>query len=154
MASLAETSMSKSPNLGENSLEVWNLIHANRDSLTRLKRLSLRKGTWFFVLEWKHRRLIDLVIKTVDRIRSPLLLRVLAPHVRRLLTATGGDARKGALALMGSAAYETMRSVAQNIVQVARKWGNRSSHKWLNEGFIKYLMVMNLPQNRNSMAFI
>jgi len=52
--------------------------------------------------------------------------------------------------LMDKGAYMMMRRVAERIVQVARKWGNRSACEWLDEGFIKYLMIMNLPQNKNS----
>jgi len=133
-------------------LKVWDLVRPERGSLTRLKRLSLRRRAWFTVLDWKQRRLMDIVIKTVDQIRSALLLRVLAPLVRKLLTAIGGDARKGALTLMSSAAYEMMRTVAQKIVQIAQRWGNKSAYGWLEEGFIKFLMVMNLPQNKNSIA--
>jgi hypothetical protein len=92
---------------------------------------------------------MDLVVKMVDRIRSPLLLRVLGPLVSRLLVAIGGDARTGALALMDRGAYDMMRGVAEKIVAVAQKWGNNSAKEWLNEGLIKYLVVMNLPRNKN-----
>jgi hypothetical protein len=88
----------------------------------------------------------------VDRIRSSLLLKVLGPLVRRLLEAIGGDARTGALVLMDRGAYDMMRGVAEKIVAVAQKWGNKSAEKWLTEGFLKYLLVMNLPRNKNSMA--
>ena len=94
---------------------------------------------------------MDIVMKTVDRIRSPLLLRVLSPLVERLLEAIGGDARTGALTMMGKSAYDMMRRVAEKIVAVAQKWGNKSAEKWLTEGFIKYLIVMNLPKNKNSL---
>lgn len=134
-------------------MEVWDLVRPERGSLMRLKRLSLRNGAWFAALDWKQRKFMDIVIKTVDQIRSVLLLRVLAPLVRRLLTAIGGDARRGSLALMRTAAYEMMRIVAQKIVRIAEKWGNMSAYRWLEEGFIKFLVVMNLPQNKNPVAF-
>ena len=92
---------------------------------------------------------MDVVIGTVDKIRSGLLLRVLAPFVGRLLTAIGGDVRKGALSLMGRGAYRMMVGVAEKIVQIAQKWGNRSAREWLKGAFMKYLLVMNLPQNNN-----
>jgi len=135
--------------LSEEEAEVWDLIRPERGSLARLKQVSMRSRAWFTVLSWKQRRFIDVVIRTVDRIRSLLLLRVLAPLVRRLLTAIGGDARKGALALLDRNAYRMMVSVAEKIVNVAQNWGNRSAHEWLDEGFLRYLLVMNLPQNKN-----
>ena len=133
----------------EVKVEIWSLVQPERGSLEKLKRLSIRSGAWFRVLNWKQRRLLDLVMKMVDRIRSPLLLRVLGPLVSRLLVAIGGDAKTGALALMDRGAYDMMRGVAEKIVAVAQKWGNNSAKEWLNEGLIKFLVVMNLPRNRN-----
>ena len=132
--------------------EVWDLVRPERCSLVRLKKVSLRSRAWFTVLSWQQRRFLDLVIRTVDRIRSGLLLRVLAPLVGRLLTALGGDARRGALKLMDRGAYRMMMGVAEKIVRIAERWGNRSAREWLREDFMRYLMVMNLPQNNNSTA--
>ena len=132
--------------------EVWDLVRPERCSLVRLKKVSLRSGAWFTALSWKQRRFLDVVIRTVDRIRSSLLLRVLAPLVGRLLTAIGGNARNGALRLMDRGAHKMMKGVAEKIVRIAYGWGNRSACEWLDECFINYLMVMNLPQNNNSIA--
>jgi len=151
MVGLNEKFSSRAQNQSEEKVEIWNLVQPERSSLEKLKRLSIRSRAWFRVLNWKQRRLMDIVMKTVDRIRSPLLLRVLSPLVERLLEAIGGDARTGALAMMGKSAYDMMRRVAEKIVTVAQKWGNKSAEKWLTEGFIKYLIVMNLPKNKNSL---
>jgi len=152
MSGLKKNFTSQIQNQFEEKAEVWILVQPKRSSLEKLKRLSMRNRAWFRVLDWKQRRLMDLVVKTVDKIRSPLLLRVLSPLVRRLLEAIGGDARTGALTLMDRGAYYMMRKVAEKIVAVAQKWGNKSAEKWLTEGLIKYLVVMNLPRNKNSMA--
>ncbi len=93
-------------------------------------------------------------MRTVDRIRSSLLLKVLAPLVRRLLETVGGDTRTGTLVLMGKGAFDMMRGVAEKIVAVAQKWGNNAAKEWLDEGFLKYLVVMSLPRNRNSMTAV
>ena len=151
MVSLNEKFSSQVQNESEKKVEIWNLVQPERRSLEKLKRLSIRSKAWFRVLNWKQRRLMDIVMKTVDRIRSPLLLRVLGPLVERLLEAISGDARAGALAMMGKSAYDMMRGVAEKIIAVAKKWGNNSANKWLTEGFIKYLIIMNLPRNRNSL---
>jgi len=133
----------------EEKAEIWSLVQPERGSLEKLKRLSIRSKAWFRVLNWKQRRLMDIVIKTVDKIRSPLLLKVLNPLVKRLLEAIGGNSRAGALALMDKGAYSMMMSVAEKIVAVAQKWGNKSAKEWLDKGFIKYLIIMNLPRNKN-----
>ena len=147
MAGLLRNFSSRVQSQSEVKAEIWSLVQPERGSLEKLKRLSIRSGAWFRVLNWKQRRLLDLVMKMVDRIRSPLLLRVLGPLVSRLLVAIGGDARTGALALMGKGAYDMMRGVAEKIVAVAQKWGNKSANKWLDEAFLKFLVVMNLPGN-------
>ena len=133
--------------------EVWELISPDRCSLIRLKRLSIRNKSWFTKLSWMQRRFVDAVITTLDRIRSLLLLRLLAPLIRDLLTAICGDARKGALALMGEGAYRMMKKVAERIVQIAKNWGNKKAHTWLNGRFVRYLTIMSLPQNQNTPLF-
>jgi hypothetical protein len=147
MAGLIRNFSSRVLSQSEVKAEIWNLVQPERGSLEKLKRLSIRSGVWFRVLNWKQRRLLDLVVKMVDRIRSSLLLRVLGPLVSRLLVAIGGDARTGALVLMGKGAYDMMRGVAEKIVAVAQKWGNKSANKWLDEAFLKFLVVMNLLGN-------
>jgi hypothetical protein len=151
MIGLKKNFTSRVQDQSEEKAEIWNLVQPERRSLEKLKRLSIRSRAWFRVLDWKQRRFMDIVIKTVDRIRSPLLLKVLAPLVRRLLEAIGGDARTGTLILMGKGAFDMMRGVAEKIVAVAQKWGNKSAKEWLDEGFLKYLVVMNLPRNKNFM---
>jgi hypothetical protein len=150
MVGPVRTLVSRFGDLSEEESEVWNLVHPERSSLAKLRRLSLRNRAWFRVLNQGQRRFMDVVIKTVDRIRSILLLRVLAPLARRLLAAVGGDARRGALVLMDKGAYRMMRNVAEKIVRVAQKWGNRRSREWLDQSFLNYLLVMNLPQNHNN----
>jgi hypothetical protein len=152
MAGLMKNFTSRVQNQSEEKAEIWSLVQPKRSSLEKLKRISIRNRAWFRVLDWKQRRFMDLVIKMVDKIRSPLLLKVLSPLVRRLLKAIGRDTRTGALALMDGGAYDMMRGVAEKIVVVAQKWGNSSAKEWLNEGLIKYLVVMNLPRNKNSIA--
>ena len=147
MAGLLRNFSSRVQSQSEVKAEIWSLVQPERGSLEKLKRLPIRSGVWFRVLNWKQRRLLDLVMKLVDRIRSSLLLRVLGPLVSRLLVAIGGDDRTGALALMGKGAYDMMRGVAEKIVAVAQKWGNKSANKWLDEAFLKFLVVMNLPEN-------
>lgn len=130
--------------------DVWDLVRPEKRSLTRLKRLSMRRRAWFTVLSWTQRRLLDAVIGTVDQIRSHLLLRVLEPLVKRLLIAVGGDVRAGALALIGEGACWMMMDLAERIVGIAEAWGNRNARQWLDQAFIRYLVIMNLPQNRNA----
>jgi len=105
-----------------------------------------------------------------DRITSPLVLRVLAPIIKKMLKALGRvfeapltvesgaeavdrDAVKGALSLMGGSACRIVRRVAERLSLFAQAWGNRLAREWTRDaGFIRYLTMMCLPQNRNLYA--
>ena len=154
MGNLTKNLGSQDRNQSEEEVEVWSLVQPERESLEKLKRLSIRSGAWFRVINWKQRRLLDITMRTVDKVRSSLLLKVLAPLVKRLLQAVGGNVRNGTLVLMGKGAYDMMRSAAEKIVAVAQKWGNKSAKEWLDERFLRYLIVMNLPRNRNFVTII
>lgn len=126
-------------------MEVWNFVKADRNSLNKLKRISIRNRSWFRELSLAQRRFIELVIMVVERIRSRLLLRLLAPLVTKLLTALGKYSVKERLTLMGEAAYRMMRAVAEKISRIAQGWGNKSAVKWPEDaGFIRYLTIMEL----------
>jgi len=153
--------------LDEKATGVWILIKPDRNSLNKLKRISIRNKFWFKELSWEQRRFIELVIMVVEKIRSHLLLKLLAPLVKKLLTAIGGslkvspliecknefvneEAVKGALFLMFESAYRMIEDVAKRISQVAQACGNSLAGKWPKDsGFVKYLMAMSLPQNNN-----
>jgi hypothetical protein len=152
MTSSLKASGSQHCSLSGEEVEVWSLIRPERGSLEKLKRLSMRNKAWFTALTWKQRRLMDIVIRTVDRVRSFQLLKVLAPIVEKLLKAIGGSLKHGALSLMDKGAHGMMKIVALKITSYAQKWGNKHAKSWIDEGFIKYLMVMNLPKNNNSVA--
>jgi hypothetical protein len=133
---------------------IFSIVQPVRSSLTRLMRLSKRSRAWFRVLRWEQRRFLDAVFRTVDRVVSPVLLRVLEPLVKRLLVAIGGDVRRGALALNGAAAYNIMVGLARKLVGFGEAWGNKNARQWLTEDFVRYLVVMNLPQNGNPGTFM
>ena len=152
MGALVKNLGSQVQSQSEEEVEVWSLVPPERESLEKLKRLSIRSGAWFRVINWKQRRLLDITMRTVDKVRSSLLLKVLAPLVKRLLETLGGNVRTGTLVLMGKGAYNMMRSAAEKIVAVAQKWGNKSAKEWLDERFLRYLVVMSLPRNRNFVA--
>jgi len=150
------------PNLPEvDATEVWSLVSPRYDDLNRLRRLSLRRRVFFKVLDPCQRRYFNAVLMTrIEMIRSKVVLRLLEPIVEKLLAALGrrnstgrDDADNialGALTLMGEAAYKIMRNVAEKIGSIAKSWGHKLADRWKEDtGFIKYLIVMNLPQNMN-----
>lgn len=164
---MSDVSKALSCGLDEDAVEVWDLIQPEKRALSKLKDEAVRRGLWGRVLSWNDRRYIDaLTMAHIGRtIRSPLVLRILAPIVKKLLKALGKilktplrivgraadeEAIRGTLSLMGETAHRMMRGVAEELSRIARGWGNRLARKWSEDaGFIKYLLMMNLPQNRN-----
>lgn len=129
------------------------LRQGGRRFLISLKQKSIRAhNSWFRVLSLDKRRFIDVVIQTVNRIQSPLLVKALTPIAEKLLHAIGG--MRG---LIGHLAYEMQNygcPLAKRISQYAKDWGNRTAEKWANDpDFIRFLTVIeinNLPTYRSS----
>ena len=145
-----ETLMRWSKTLFAEDADVWHLIPPERASLLRLKRLSLRNKSWFTLLSRTERKFIDAIVMTVDKIRSFLVLRLLSPLVGRLLTTLSRDFNNGALGLIQVGVYRMMKDVAERIVGIAQKWGNKSAKEWPDQRFLRYLVIMSLPQNKNA----
>jgi hypothetical protein len=83
--------------------------------LVNLKARALRGKFWFRVLSPLERNIIDLTIKVVDRVRSPLLARVLQSIVNKLVEALEGKIHR---------LTDTMgRQIAEKISCIARSWG-------------------------------
>jgi len=152
-------------------MDVWSLVGSDRESLTKLASRFLKDWSLGRRLRWSERLYLKaLLMARWDRITSPLVLRVLAPMVKKMLKALGRafeapltvesgaeavdrDAVKGVLSLMGDSAYRIVRQVAERLSGYAQSWGNRLARKWLDDaGFICYLTMMSLPQNRNLYA--
>lgn len=117
------------------------LMHSGRAFLLRLRQRSIRRNnSWFRVLSLESRRFIDVVIQTVEKIRSSLLLKLLTPLTEKLLTAIGGT--RG---LMGELAYKMQDygfPLTQRISEIAVQWGNKTASKWANDAdFARYLTV-------------
>lgn len=133
--------------LGLDDGNVLTLIRqGGRKALEGLKQKARRNGAWFKVLKWGERRYIDAVILAVERIQSPLLLRILTPLVDKLLRAIGGIR-----ALIGEVSYRMIkvgRPLALRISMIAQAWGNLEARSWASdESFIKYLTIVSINQN-------
>ena len=145
--------MDTAPRLQEDILDVWSLIPHERTSLKKLKRIALRNKSWFSALKYKERRFIDAVMMVVEKIQSAILLKLLAPLITRLLTASGNpqDIIK---ATIGEVAYWMRtkgRSLAQRLSRIGQSWGNRSAAHWAkNRGFIQYVTIMDMNNPQGS----
>ena len=118
-------------------------VSLKRKLLAKLKRRAQRCRVWFSILKMGERRLMDLVITVVEKVRSPFLASVLEPIIKRLL-----DAMEGMEAFLGRVAYlmrKEGRSLTQKLSRIAQCWGNKSAAGWPEDkGFIQYLTIMDL----------
>jgi hypothetical protein len=124
------------------------ISHGGRKFLSKLKQKSIRSNnSWYRVLSVDKRRFIEAVIQTVDKIRSSLLLKILAGFVEKLFSAIGGV--RGLIGNLGFEMKNFGYPLAQRVSFIAVKWGNNLAVNWSNDqGFIRYLTVIdmnNLP---------
>jgi hypothetical protein len=108
-----------------------------REALAKLRLKALRRGCWFRDLKREERRLLDLTISVVERVRSFLLAKIVSQLIGKLCEA------------MESRVFRLMRtegrSLAENISKICQAWGNRAAKSWAKDaGFIQYLTVSNL----------
>jgi len=174
-----ETSLIKDGDARDEDAKVWELVGSASDSLTKRinstvkNRLVRRK----LGLEEGDGALLDALMETfkygeLKRVVSSLMRRTLAPIVRKLLKALGSSKKlqgpqlgyegtmdkeevRGALYLACKPIYRVMRGVAEEVSRIAQRWGNTLARLWPEDpGFIKYLTMMNLPQNKNPPSII
>jgi len=147
---------------------VWSLVEPDRVSLNRLVRkvFSDRVCRKIANLTSNEKAYLNVLLMAQwKRLKSRLVLKVLAPIVEKMLRALGrrfeGSALhyegplnkelvKGAISIMSRSALKLIRNVADRICCIAKKLGNKFADSWRKDpAFIKYLMVLVLPQNRN-----
>jgi hypothetical protein len=112
-------------------------VPLTRDVLARLKLKALRRGLWYRNLKNSERRLLELTIRVVQRVRSFFLARLVYEIVDKLY-----DALQGRV-------YRLMRNegkkMTERLSQIAQKWGYRTAKSWIkDQAFIQYLVINNL----------
>ena len=109
--------------------------------LASIKQRAMRKRVWFRVLSRAERTIVSLTIRCVERIRSPVLARIVTAIVHKLT-----DALKGVVERL----METVgRLLAEKLSRVARAWGNLSAGGWAEDpGLVQYLTIMHMNTPR------
>ena len=112
-------------------------VPLQRNVLAKLRLKALRRGIWYKKVEASERKLMELVIRIVDVVRSRILAKVISRTVKKLLEAMEGEVSR----LMRT----TGRDLAQKVSHIAQAWGNESAVGWSNEtGFVRFVTIMNL----------
>lgn len=109
----------------------------SRDDVVRLKLKALKSGAWFRVLRNVERALVDLTIRVVDRVRSPVLTKTLLSLIGKLV-----DAQKTKVEV---AVNEVGLPNARRFSLLAQKWGNKSARQWMFDlSFARFIAVMHI----------
>ena len=128
----------KSERLGKGAMSGFPLT---REALAKLRLKARRSGAWFRDLKHNERRLLDLTISVVERVRSFMLAKIVSRLVSRLCEA------------MESRFYRLIRTsglrMAEGLSEIALSWGYLAAKSWAKDrGFMQYLTVSNVLSSR------
>ena len=105
-----------------------------RQGLMKVKSKAVRNGIWFRVLSRAERAIVDLTMRCVEKVRSPILAKAITKILGKILKTLGKTFLEKA--------KEIGRDLAQRLSKVAEKWGNKKAPNWKNDKeFIKFLGV-------------
>jgi len=109
-------------------------VPLGKNELAKIKAKAMRRGIWFRVLTRAERAQMDLTMKTVKRIRSFILAKVVTSVVKKLL-----DAMESKVARL---MREVGQALARKLSRIAQNWGNKLAHQWVTDpGFVQYLTI-------------
>jgi hypothetical protein len=102
--------------------------------LAKLRDRARRRNVWFKVLNQNERGFIDLAIKVIVRVRSPILAKSLNSVIAKLTGAMESKVKR----LMKTVGCQ----LAQKLSEIAHRWRNKLASTWASDlGFIQYLAV-------------
>ena len=136
--------VNKTPDMKLNTLSRQRIALGGKLSVGRLveaRRVALRRGAWFRVLNRVERGILDLTVRCVDRIRSARLAKVVTAILIKLKLATE-NAVERMVRVVG-------HSSALKVSSIAVSWGNLSASQWAEDSaFVRYLAItqMNTPR--------
>ncbi len=108
------------------------------DILLQTKRLALRRGIWFKILNRVERGIIDLTVKCVDDIRSVKLAKVVTAIIDKLHFAVESTVDR----LVRTIGL----SLARKISNIAVNWGNRLASIWADDRAFARFLVFNFTK--------
>jgi len=107
----------------------------SRGKLAKIRTIAIRRGVWYKTLNKAERALVELTIRIVKKIGSPLLNRVLTSIIEKLQAS-----------LESGVAVQLLKvgqPLAEKISLIAQSWGSVSAFQWKSDhGFIRFLAVV------------
>lgn len=114
----------------------------SRQGLIEVKARALRRRIWFKFTSRLERGIVDLTIHCVERIRSPVLNRIIFDIVRKIVKTL----ENGFL----SSVNKVGKVIAERVCGIAERWGNKNASSWKQDaGFIRFLGVTALNKHKN-----
>lgn len=108
-----------------------------RQGLVKVKSKAVRRGIWYEALSKAERAIVDLTIKCVEKVRSPILAKAISRIVDKISKTLGKSFLEKA--------HEIGYDLAKRLSSLAESWGNKNSLCWESEkDFIEFLGVMAL----------
>lgn len=105
-----------------------------KQGLMRIKTRALRRRVWFKVTSRLERGIVDLTIRYVERVRSPVLEGILSEIVRKILRTL----ENGFLRMVNRVGG----TIAEKVCAIAEGWGNENASSWRHDSvFIRFLGV-------------
>ena len=127
----------KSGRSSKGSVNARSCFPLTRENLAKLKRKAVRRGCWFRDLKHSERKLLDLTIRVVEKVRSFLLAKVVSRLVNTLFEAL--ESRIVRLIRTEG------RVMAKRLSDVGQSLGCKSAKFWANNcGVMQFLVVCNL----------
>jgi hypothetical protein len=112
-------------------------VPLTREALAKLRLKARRRGAWYKCLKQHERRLLDLTIKVVERVRSFMLAKVVSRLVSTLCKAL-----ESRIVRLVRTQGKTM---AKKLSDVAIAWGYRAARSWAKvQGLMQFLVINNL----------
>jgi hypothetical protein len=107
--------------------------------LARIRAMAIRRGNWYRTLSKTERALLDLTIRVVRKIRSFVLIRILASVIEKLQIRT--ECNTAVLF------HKVGQPFAEKISRIAHRWGNTSADSWsADSSFAQFLAIMHINE--------
>jgi len=117
------------------------VFNVSRMELINAKRVALRRRVWFKWLSRIERAQVDLTIRIVETVRSPLLRNVLSSILKKLSVVAESQ--------ISCLKNRVGVPLARKLSLVATSWGYGHAENWpRDEGFIQFLTIsyMHTPE--------
>jgi hypothetical protein len=112
-----------------------------RQRLLKVKARALRQGFWFKALSRMERRVFDLTVRCVERVRSGVLAKIVSGIVTKL----SKNLKPGFM----ETAMRAGNAIAAEICDLALEWGNAGASFWRHDlSFTRFLGVNAVNEGR------